>query len=359
MWDTASYLMALIVAERLDFIDEKTFSERLQKALMSLRDMPLFDQQLPNKSYNTKTLEMVNYNNQPTEKGIGWSAIDIGRILVPFQVIVWHYPAHTSLVKSVIASWDFEPLLQNGTMFGAAIDPDGQTIYLQEGRIGYEEYAAKSFSLMGLDVSAALAIGDFVEFVEVEGVKIATDNRDPAIYHAHNYIVSESYILDALEFGGDRLSKELAYRVYLAQQKRFENTGVLTAVSEDHIDQAPYFVYNTVFTDGEIWNAITEDGVDASAFKTLSTKAAFGWDALYRTEYTAKLHAVARELKHDKKGFYAGLYEKNQLPNKALTANTNAIVLESLHFKQFGPFLAYQKPTRTNHNETVELAQQP
>ena len=76
-------------------------------------------------------------------------------------------------------------------------------------------------------------------------------------------MVSESYILDSLEFGADSVSKIFAHRVYKAQENRFERTGILTAVSEDNVDEAPYFVYNTVFSDGKEWNAITDQGEDA------------------------------------------------------------------------------------------------
>ncbi len=34
------------------------------------------------------------------------------------------------------------------------------------------------------------------------------------------------------------------------------------------------------------WNAISDDGKDQSHLKTLSTKAAFGWYALYDSDYT-------------------------------------------------------------------------
>ena len=48
--------------------------------------------ELPNKSYNTLTKEMSNYRNEKTERGLGWSAIDIGRLLAPLNIIVWNYP---------------------------------------------------------------------------------------------------------------------------------------------------------------------------------------------------------------------------------------------------------------------------
>ena len=343
LWDTSSYLMAVIAAQRLNIIDQTEFDARIVKALDSLAKMPLFEGKLPNKSYNTISLQMVDYTNQPSEKGIGWSAIDIGRVLVPLNVLAWNYPQHTASVKKVMERWDTQPMLVKGTLQGAAVTEAGKTEYLQEGRLGYEEYAAKSFNLMGLDVANALRYTDFLKFVDIEGIQVATDSRSAQQYGAHNYVVSEPYILDGVEFGWDHLSQELAWRVYKVQEKRFADTGILTAVSEDNIDQPPYFVYNTVFTNGKIWNAITEKGEDASQFKTLSTKAAFGWHMLYETAYTQKLMEKAASLNDPERGWYSGLYEVSGQPNKALTANTNGIILEALAYKQGGKLMKLGK----------------
>ena len=228
-------------------------------------------------------------------------------------------------------------------MQGATVTENGKTLYVQEGRLGYEEYAAKSFTLMGLDVANALRYTDFLRLVDIYGTSVATDSRDPLQFQAHNYVVSEPYILDGLEFGWDHLSKELAWRVYQAQAARFKETGILTAVSEDNIDQAPYFVYNTVYTDGKPWNAITEKGEDASQFKSLSTKAVFGWHVLYETDYTKKLMGKMEALADPAKGWYSGLYEVTGKPNKAITANTNGIILEALAYKQTGQLMKLGK----------------
>ena len=339
LWDTSSYLMAVIAAQRLGIIEQNEFDARIYRALETMAKLPLFEGKLPNKSYNTLSLQMVDYTNQPSETGIGWSAIDIGRILVPFNVLAWNYPQHTASVKKVMASWNTTPLLVKGVLHGAAVTDTGETKYLQEGRLGYEEYAAKSFNLMGLDVANSLRYTDFLRFVDIYGVSVGTDSRDPQKYDAHNYVVSEPYILDGIEFGWDNISQELAWRVYKAQEKRFANTGILTAVSEDNIDQPPYFVYNTVFTDGKPWNTITESGEDASEFKTLSTKAAFGWHVLYETDYTKKLLEKAATLANPERGWYSGLYEVSGKPNKAITANTNGIILEALAYKQNGKLM--------------------
>lgn len=343
LWDTSSYLMAAIAAQRLGIIQQAEFDQRVSKLLSSLAALPLFEGKLPNKSYNTTSLKMVDYNNNQTEKGIGWSAIDIGRVLVPFNILTWHYPQHTAAVNAVLEKWNTKPLIVDGVLQGATVTDNGKTVHVQEGRLGYEEYAAKSFTLMGLDVSNALRYTDFLHFVDIYGTSIATDSRDPLQFQAHNYVVSEPYILDGLEFGWDHLSKELAWRVYQAQVARFKETGILTAVSEDNIDQAPYFVYNTVYTDGKPWSTITEKGEDASRFKSLSTKAAFGWHVLYETDYTKKLMEKMATLADPAKGWYSGLYEVTGKPNKAITANTNGIILEALAYKQTGQLMKLGK----------------
>lgn len=340
MWDTGSYLMALIAANQLHIISENTFDDRLSLAFKSLSRLPLFEDALPNKSYNSLSLEMVDYNNNKTAHGIGWSAVDIGRLLVPFNIVAWHYPKHTLELQEVMAHWSFGKMLREGQLYGAALDDSGKTVYVQEGRLGYEQYSAKSFSLIGLDVTTALNYRNFLKYVSINSIEIPVDARNPERYHAHNYVVSESYVLDGLEYGWDVVSREFAYRVYRAQEQRFRQTQVLTAVSEDNLDQPPYFVYNTVYTNGKPWNTITEKGEDASKFKSLSTKAVFGWDALYGTEYTKRLVRKIAALNDPRRGWYAGLYEASEQPNRALTANTNAIVLESFCFKKFGQLVS-------------------
>ncbi len=341
MWDTASYLLALLSARKLDVVTKKELDSRLGKLLASLGRLPLVENALPNKSYNTATLAMGDYQNNQTKVGIGWSAIDLGRLLVPLNAITWNYPQHTQAVRKVIARWDIARLTGNGQLFGAHLQ-DGKLQLLQEGRLGYEQYAAKTFALIGLDVNQAFDYRGHLKQTEIYGVQVPYDQRDAANFGGHNYVLSEPYILDGLELGWDDISREFAWRIYRAQEERFRKTGVLTAVSEDHVDRAPYFVYNTVFADGKAWNTLTEKGEDASALRSLSVKAAFGWYALYRTEYSGQLINAAASLYNPAKGWYAGLYEEGGVPNKSVNINTNAVVLESLAYIAHGKLLSYR-----------------
>ena len=308
LWDAGSYLMALIAAERLGVISVADFDTRVTRALDSLSRLPLYDGEAPNKSYNTVTLAMNDDDQQPSARGIGWSAIDIGRFLVPCNILAWRYPRHTSAVRSVLSRWRWDRLVRDGVLQGAAIR-DGTTVYRQEGRLGYEEYGAKPFALAGMDVREAQRIDDFLRFVDVDGVQVATDTRRAEERGAPDSMASDAYILDGLEFGFDRSSRELAWRVARAQEARFRKTGIPIAVGKD------------------------DDTL------SLSTQAAIGWHALYGTPYTQRLVERVAPLFDAEKGWYSGLNQSTGKPNHAITANTNAIVLESLCYMQAGPLL--------------------
>ncbi len=339
MWDTGSYLLGTIAAERLGLLPRDAFDRRLAAALASLARLPLFDGALPNKSYDTRTLAMTDYNGNPTGRGIGWSAIDIGRVLIPLGIVAWGYPEHAAAAEAVLARWRLDRVVEGGLLHGMTVGGDGVVATHQEGRIGYEEYAALAYALVGHDTFDALQVSDFLEWVDVEGVQVPADRRDPATLGAHTYVLSEPYALRLLEFDPGATSRELAFRVYRAQERRYERERVLTAVTEDHLDRPPHFVYNTVYANGKAWNTITDAGADASEFRTLSSKAALSWAALYDTPYTRRLAEAAAKLHDPQRGWYAGSYEKDGSVNTALTANTNGIILEGLHYRRFGPML--------------------
>lgn len=339
MWDTSSYLLALICSYEIGIISKQKFDSMMSKALNSIYTMKLINNELPNKSYNTRTLDMVDYTNHKTNIGIGSSAIDIGRLFVPLYINIINYPKYSKISKDIIKRFKLNNVSKNGILYGSYFDASKNLKYVQEGRLGYEEYSAKSFNLVGFNANKALQYDDFLDFVNVYSIKLPVDTRDAKKFKAHNFVVSEPYILEGIEMGFDDISKEFAFRVYKAQEERFNNTGILTAVSEDNIDKKPYFVYNTVFSDGKIWNCITDKGVDSSQFKSLSTKAVFGWHTLYRNNYTNKMMDKIKNNFNPNRGWYSGIYEKNNDINKSITCNTNAIIIESLYYKKFGKII--------------------
>ena len=348
LWDLGNYLMALNSARWLNIIPQSEFDEKLNKFLAGIGKIQLFDGVLPNKVYNAKTGKMVDYGNKPTPRGIGWSALDIGRMLAAFHVIGNCHPQYKEWLTGTVAKWQVAKSVKDEQLYGAMVKPDDKTMLVQEGRLGYEEYAARGYQLWGFKVPKALSFQPF-KFVDIYGLKIPVDTRDYQSTNANNYVVSESYILDGLEFGLQGELGDYAARVLEVQKRRFQDTKQLTAVSEDNINKPPYFIYNTVYSNGVNWAAITDENKPIPEFRSISTKAAFGWRYLYpNNEYAKQVFDAIKDLKDPKNnGFYAGLYEASKQPNTSLTGNTNGLILEILYYKARGnrPLISGSSPS--------------
>ncbi len=340
LWDISSALHAIMSAYEIGIIDQAAFDTRLSKGLKSMSTMSLYKDMLPNKVYSTYTLDMVDYANHSTKEGIGWSAMDIGRFFGAVSRIRKFYPEHTILVNQVVSRWKVDKVLEGATLHGIGFNfKDKGVTIVQEGKLGYEEYASKGYILNDFDATESYKYTDFLKFQEIYGIEIATDTREVKHHPAYNYVLSEPYILDGIEYGWDVNSKELAYRIYKVQQKRANDIGIPIAVSEGHIDKAPYFVYNAVYTNGEEWVCLAENGDDAIAFKSFSTKAAYAWASLYDDDYSKILTDNLEGLYNEDKGWYSGRYDATGIVNKTLTANTNGVILECINYKMKGPLL--------------------
>lgn len=336
LWDQGSYLLALVAAERLGTIGAGEFDARVSQLLDGFDRLPLFDGKLPNKAYDTRTLAMVDYQNNTSDQGIGWSALDIARMLMAFRTLEKLRPDYGARVRAVIAQWDLNAMATEGELWGA-ISEDGAAAYRQEGRLGYEQYGARAAALWGLDVLPAASAMRVLNWVPLHGVDVPTDVRQAASFRAISPILSEPFLLQAFELGLDSEGRVLSDRVYRVQEARYRDTGQLTALSEDHIDQAPHFLYASVYADGTPWAVVTEAGDNHPELRTLSVKASFGWDALYDTPYTEALRAEVAEIGDPTRGFPAGIYEASGAVNEVYTLNTNAVVIEALHYTAFGP----------------------
>jgi hypothetical protein len=340
IWDIASSIHAILSAKELEIISKQELDMRIVKLLKTVLDLNIYDNKLPNKVYNSINLTMSTYDNRPTESGIGWSSMDIGRFLGACKRIIYNYPEYTPLVKKIMNKWEIKAAIENATLIGIGLSfKDGVEKKVQEGKLGYEEYCAKGFFQMGYDVSNALLYSDFLAFVNVNGIKIGTDSREVKHHPSYNYVLSDPYILDGIEYGFDVNSLELGYRVFQAQKRQADREGKLICVGESHIDQPPYFIYNSIFTNGKVWNCVSESGEDANELKTFSTSAAFGWYYLIDDPYSKKLFEKAKTLYDENLGFYSGYYQKTGKTNLTITCNVNSLILCALSYKKNGPII--------------------
>lgn len=357
LWDTASYISALVAAYELCVIDKRAFDTRATKLINTLRNLDLYRGEAPNKVYNTKTGAKVNYANEAGEVGI--SALDIGRMLVWLRILKERHPHLANSVDNIPMRWNFCNLVnEDGRMFGSFTQGDGKTRYVQEGRLGYEEYAAKGFALWGFDVARALS-PEPLAYTTIFDVKVPYDGRDPRVFKNQNYVLTEGYILDGLELGWDLPTDrsndgltashgwraEFANRIYLVQQRRYEQTGIITARSEHQVNGKPYFVYDSIFADGYAWNTLDPTGEYQPDRAAIAAKAAIGLWALWDTDYTDLLFESVADLYEPDLGFYEGLYENGNGFIPLQTANNNGIILASLLYKVQGPIL---QQVRTN-----------
>ena len=339
LWDLGSYMMAILAARDLGVISPAVAHDRLSRMLDTLARLKLVEG-LPNKVYDVQTLRMVDYSSQETAVGIGWSAIDIARLSVPLTILVWRDPDLTPRIRGLLAAWALDRTVSGGRLQGGVRRPSGAFELVQEGRLGYEQYAAQALGLLGLDVENAARWDLTAAVTSVAGQPIAYDSRMPSDHGGtHNAVVSEPFLLIAFELGLGDTSGAITEAVYLAQRARARQTQHLVAVSEDNIDRAPYFVYNSVLNGGVPWAAFTLDGADASADRALSTKAAFGWGHLYRDAYADELLARVAGLRDPERGFFGGVYDADGKTNTALTANTNCLILEALWHQTRGPLV--------------------
>lgn len=356
MWDLASSLAATIAAHQLELIDDRTFDARIMKLLGGLGTMPLYRDEVPNKVYNTAKLEMVDYANKPSQFGIGSSALDLARLGTWLDNLSCMYPRHAISAQRVTHRWSYCRLVSDGQMFGAAYNKNtNEESMNQEGRLGYEQYGARNFTAMGFDLEVSKSYKNpFSTTIEIEGVRIPIDTRDPRKLGAFNYVVTESYALDAMEYGLEGELRPLMNAIYEVQKRRWKRTGIVTAVSEDNVDRPPYFVYNTIYAAGSAWNTITDTGKDMEPLKSTSVKAAMSLAVLFPNDpYSQVLFDKVATAYDPEKGWYSGVYEGALGYNTAITANTNGIILEALLYKMYGPL--HPLCRRCGHSSELRL----
>ncbi len=354
LWEQGNLAAALIAVRQFGLVSEEEFNARMNQLLTGLSELELFEGSLPNKAYNTETGVMSDYGNNPVERGIGISALDLGRLINALFVVKTHAPEYGEWIDGILGSWGLDRMYRDADLFGAVVLPDDTTLEVQEGRHGYAEYAARSGLLLNRDVSQALN-PPTVE-VDVYGIPIKNDTRHFEELNAIAYTVTEAPALEIIELGVAGRPEVLNEycSLYAVQKRRWQETGLLTAITEDHITSRLFpdtpFLYSTIVGDGIPWAVVTEQNARFDERRTLSTKAAVLLRALQPEDdpdqYGQLVFDAVQPL-FNQSGYFAGQFEENDEINDVLTNNTNAIVLETLLAKARGESLITGEPLPT------------
>jgi hypothetical protein len=340
LWDEGGYVLALVSAHNLGIIPRAEAVNRLTTAIGSLATLPLYKGMVPNKAYDIEKLIMTDYANKPKPKGIGYSALDVMRLMSGLLVASQTFPELFPMIQLVVQRWDLDALAWNDRFAGVALLHKKYATRVQEGRIGYEQYAGVTGKILGLPVEQAYHYAPILRWQQYFNIRLPADTRTAKTHGVSAVTTSEPFLLEALEFGWRAESYQVASAVFAAHLLRYEKTGQLTALSEDHIKGPPYFAYNGILVDYEPFKSVTASRKDVSDKRGISAKASFGWWAVTRHPYTEELLAEIAQLQTPE-GWMAGLFEHDMSKNEILTLNTNAMILESLHYKAFGPLYKF------------------
>jgi hypothetical protein len=136
----------------------------------------------------------------------------------------------------------------------------------------------------------------------------------------------------------DPWTVEAAHNIFLAQQARYQHTGLLTARTEHQLREAPNFVYDTLYSDGTAWATVDATGRAVPGAAAAAAKAAFGLWALWPSPYADLLLDKMLPARDPAHGYYEGLLEGGG-DIRVFTANNNGVILEALAFKAAGPLI--------------------
>lgn len=343
----ADYLIALIAAKDLDLITNKEYDERLSLVLFFLNDMDLSSVQVPNKVYSTQNGKMVNYGNQFED--IGWSSLEIGRLLIVLSIVKSNSPEFSEYIDKAVLRWNFCELInEEGELFGGAVNNNEVSRY-QEGRLGVEEYTSYGYLEWGIIPEKAMLLDPY-EVVTILGVDIIFDGRDPRIFNVLRPVYTTPYLQMGLEFNWDYIDdtmtqdakhsnqnmSAMADALYRVQEARWDVERIYTARGEHLSSEEPYFVYDAIYGLGTPWITLAENGSSHDQLALVSTRVAFQMWALWKTDYTNRLMVLVKELYDPKRGWYEGRSELSGAYEKSISLKTNAGVLEALLYKQRG-----------------------
>ena len=331
LWDVAGAIAANYVAHELGFINDVTFDAHIGKIFSTLSTIDLFDRAAFNRIYDAKTGRMVDNASKISTVGAGWSSVDLGRLLIWLKIIANKHPKYAMMAAQIVKRIDMSKVLQNGYLQGVDVDPKtGKRKTFTETEIGYQQYALTGFALWGAKINPnGLDIRTDVREINVLGVRLLTDSR------GNDRIMSEPYIMLGLEPGyrTPELQRQ-AQQVLAAQQARYQRTGLVTAPSEDAMPDPPwYFYYYSIYhrrksfvVEGVGDNAVVEGP------RWISSKAAFGWNAVLPSAYTQLVLRTVRPAATPI-GWGSGVYEGTLKPTGVTSLNTAALILESALYK--------------------------
>lgn len=326
-------IAAAVCAYRLGAIDQREFDVTVSQLLQFLAGMPLSSGELPARFYDTSSGQLIDPPNEGRDPG--WSAVDLGRLLVWLRVLGADFRQYAAFVAKIVGRWDLCVALDPSGRMLRKLPAEGGMVTGFDLGSGYEVYGAQGLRAWGQEVSALPpSTGEFSLTVEGVEFAIGTD-ADPL-----PPLLTAPYALLGMEFGwnkpkGGALVQERgqAERLFTVQQRRSARTGIATARSDFRRTSEPYAVVDSVLAGGTPWNTLAPGGGSRPDLALISTKAAFAMWALGSRGASEPIESV-NTLRDAGTGWFEGRYEASGGYEWTRTAATNAMVLEALLYRE-------------------------
>lgn len=324
-WDIGSTLGAYFSAFELGLISQPDYDRRMSLALETIGRLGLVDSAAYNRNYRATDGAVVDRRDRAVRRGWGWSATDLGRLLVWLHIVATNHDQHEEAARHAAGRIDMARVVRDGYLRGEEFTSGRSQRSFQEGRIGYEQYAASGFALWGAPVEAALDITRNAAVDTVFGHELLRDTR------GMDRLTSEPFVMKGIELGWTAAERQLATSLLEVQQERYRRTGQVTIVSEDAVSIAPhYFYYYAVLANGaEFMVDVASHDQTLDGPRWVSTKMSFGWHALLPREYTALAVSTVAPAHDARRGWSSGVFEGTHRSTNTRDLNTAAMILEA------------------------------
>jgi hypothetical protein len=335
LWDIASGIAGMLSAEALALKPSEQVRDQLRQTLITLKKMPLYKNILPNREYSTQTGRPSGRLSQTQSHGSGWSALDIGRLLIWLKILNQQHQEFAQEVQVIINRWQLGRAVKNGTLYGTNLYR-GKEYYRQEGRNGYLQYAATGFDLFGHPIGLP-DLATYLQTVTIAGIALQVDSRNVP------FMTSDPYVLAGIEFGIDPAWNQLE-TIYQLHRKRWLTEHRLFCYAEDAMDKNPWFAYNNLYYYGKAWISVSPSGKVIENPQIFSHKMAYGFSVLFDDAYSKALGRTVLDHSLHFRSIPTGIYADGG-SNTAFNINTNATILVALWYKHRGKKPILQRPT--------------
>ena len=309
-WDLAHYIFSVINAAKLGLIPEDGpwgARDRLQKVVAWLKTAELTDdgqmylwyRQVDGKHAKELSNDTTNVS-------------DYGYLLVALAAVKRRYPEFT-------ADIDYAVLTRINTEAMA----NSEAAWRQAGGL-FKYFVAHGFKSFGFGNSPPVAAALRILKQSYDSPKVVTYNVElPKLS-----ITTEPLVLAVFTLDNDPLLMDLALRVYLAQQRRYEALGKFTAFTEGNTGlDYPNYVYEWIVTsDGRTW--VVHPPITPIIF----FKAAIALHAIFPRQYSRSMVDYLRSKFTDLTyGFQLGVDENERLVDYWVDSS-NAIALMAAEY---------------------------